>query len=74
MCGAGTLIQSEVTTTLTRGKLVVVIRDAPALVCDNCGEEYFEADVTEQLLEMVNEAAKTGIEIIVRSYNAIKVA
>lgn len=35
---------------------VVVIREVPALVCDQCGEAWIEDDVAQQLEQLVSEA------------------
>ncbi len=56
------------TITLTNGSTTLVVKNAPALVCDNCGEEYFESDVTACLLDMAEKAAKAGVEVGVRNY------
>lgn len=48
----------------------VVIKGVPAEVCDNCGEPYFDADVTRELLALVREAAAAGVVVEVRRYAA----
>ena len=58
------------TVTLTRDALTLVVKDVPALVCDNCGEEYVEDAVTARLLETAEEALKAGVQVDVRSYVA----
>ena len=35
---------------------IVVIREVPALVCDQCGEAWFEDSVAKQLEHVVSEA------------------
>jgi hypothetical protein len=32
--------------------MTLVVKDVPAQVCDNCGEEYVDADVTARLRMM----------------------
>ena len=56
------------TITMTRGSTTLVVKNAPALVCDNCGEEYFESDVTASLMDMAEKAENAGVEIGVRNY------
>ncbi|HMA71401.1 MAG TPA: type II toxin-antitoxin system MqsA family antitoxin [Xanthobacteraceae bacterium] len=38
VCKEGYTALSTVTVTLQRGNTVVIVRDAPAAVCQNCGE------------------------------------
>jgi hypothetical protein len=47
-----------------------VFRGVPALICDNCGEEYVDESVTKQLLELAEEAARSGSDIEVRDFAA----
>lgn len=35
---------------------VVVVRDVPAKVCSQCGEEWIDAEVARRLEEIVNSA------------------
>lgn len=58
------------TVTLSRELLTLVIKGVPALVCDNCGEEYVDADTTLRLQNIGEEAAKSGIQVDVRQYMA----
>ena len=56
------------TVTLTRDDTTLVVKDVPALVCDNCGEEYVESAITERLLKTAEEAVRAGVQVDVRSY------
>jgi len=40
ICKTGTTQQGTTTVTLERDTTVIVIKDVPAQVCDNCGEYY----------------------------------
>ena len=44
------------------------LKDVPALVCDNCGEEYVDSEITERLLKTAEEAVKAGLQVDVRNY------
>jgi YgiT-type zinc finger domain-containing protein len=50
--------------------MTLVVKDVPAEVCENCGERYFDEDVTRQLLEIVRTAAAEGVVVDVRRYIA----
>ncbi len=48
------------TVVLERGEATVIFKDAPARVCDNCGEEHVAAEVNEMLLRRAEEALNRG--------------
>jgi YgiT-type zinc finger domain-containing protein len=52
------------------GTTMVVFKNVPAEVCENCGEAYLDADTTRHLLHIVEEAARVGVQVDVRSYAA----
>ena len=62
------------TATLQRGDTTIVVKQVPADVCDNCGEEYLSQEISAQLLkqaeEAVEEAVKAGIQVDVRKYKS----
>jgi len=70
ICNNGTMIEGTTTITLERGSTTIVIKNTPALVCSNCGEEYIDEKVTQVLLATAEEAVRTGVEVDVRSYVA----
>lgn len=70
ICRHGDVSPGLATVTLTRGSLTLVVKDVPALVCENCGEEYVESHVTARLLETAEEALKAGVQVDVRHYIA----
>jgi len=68
VCKHGEVKNSTTTVTLERGETTLVIKDVPARVCANCGEAYFEPDVTDTLLDMLNTAVAGGVQVQVRTY------
>ena len=70
VCKHGETHQCLTTVTLTRGSTTVVFRDVPAQVCDNCGEEYIDEEVTARLLAIAEDAARSGVQVDVRDYVA----
>jgi hypothetical protein len=52
--------------------MTLVVKDVPAQVCDNCGEEYVDADVTARLQKAADDAARSGVEVEVRRYIAAR--
>ena len=70
LCKHGETRPGFATVTLTRDSMTLIVKDVPASVCDNCGEEYVESEITARLLETAENAAKDGVEVAVRSYTA----
>ncbi len=49
VCKVGDTARGTVTVTLQRGNTVVIVRDAPAAVCQNCGEYSLDKATTGKL-------------------------
>lgn len=49
---------------------IIVFKNVPALVCDQCGESYTDRDVTAKLLQIVKEEAAKGKELELIRYPA----
>jgi YgiT-type zinc finger domain-containing protein len=58
------------TVTLERDGLTLVVKQVPALVCPNCGEEYVDREVAGQLLRHAEEVARQGTQVEIRQYLA----
>ncbi len=70
ICKNGEVASGTITVTLERGQTTLVIKGVPAHICENCGEEYVDADVTAGLLATAEDAARTGVQVEVRQYAA----
>jgi YgiT-type zinc finger domain-containing protein len=62
ICKNGTTRKGKATVTLERGGSVTVIKAVPAQVCENCGEYYLDAEMTEEVLKRAGEAVDRGVE------------
>ncbi len=70
LCKHGDTKPGKVTVTLERGETIVIIKDVPADVCENCGEYYLNETVTEKILGMAEEAVKNNAEVEIRRFAA----
>ncbi len=68
ICKSGETENGTATVTLERSGLTLVVKKVPARVCGNCGEEYLDDTVAEQLFRTVEEVAGSGAEVDVRHY------
>lgn len=70
ICKQGETREGTATVTLEIGKTTLVVKQVPAKVCQNCGEEYVNEKVTSELLKQANAAASGGVHVDVREYVA----
>jgi YgiT-type zinc finger domain-containing protein len=70
ICKHGILIEGHTALTLERDGAVLVFKNAPAQVCDTCGEAYLDEAVSRNLLAAAEKAAAAGVEVDVRHYVA----
>lgn len=70
MCKQGKTEPGTTTIMLERDTTTVVFKNVPAEVCQVCGEAYLDAETTRHLLHIVEEAARVGVQLQVRSYVA----
>ena len=70
ICKQGETVPGTTTITLERDGMTLVIKNVPARVCDNCGEAYIEEDTAMRLLDLVNDAARAGVQVDIRQYVA----
>lgn len=63
ICKNGVTQDGLATVTLERHGTVVVIKNVPAQVCQNCGEYYLSEEMAREVLNRANKAAEKGAEI-----------
>ena len=66
VCGGGKTA-GRTTYSVDLGFGVVVVRNVPATVCSQCGEEWIGADIARELERLVNEARQNRHEVEVVS-------
>jgi hypothetical protein len=52
---------------------MLIVRSVAAQVCQNCGEEYINEDITATLLQQAEEAVRAGVQVTVRTYAVTQV-
>jgi YgiT-type zinc finger domain-containing protein len=70
VCKHGETKLGLATVTLERDSLTLVVKGVPAQICDNCGEEYFDEQVTRQLLETAEKEVRAGAQVEIRQFAA----
>ncbi|MCC7104396.1 MAG: type II toxin-antitoxin system MqsA family antitoxin [Chloroflexi bacterium] len=59
VCG-GTLLAQRITYTQTIGGQLYIVEDAPALVCQQCGETYLCPETVDAIQEQLEHGRATG--------------
>ena len=70
LCKNGKTEKGKVTITLERGKTVVLIKNVPADICENCGEYYLDEETTYKILAKADIAAQNNAEVEILQYAA----
>lgn len=69
ICRHGETRPGAVTVPLERGGITMIIfREVPALVGENCGGNFHDEAVTAALLKQAEQAAAAGVEIDMRRF------
>jgi YgiT-type zinc finger domain-containing protein len=69
ICG-GTKIKGTTTFTVDLGFGVVVVRNVPALVCEQCGADWIADETAEHLEKTVNDARLRHRQVEVTAYSS----
>jgi YgiT-type zinc finger domain-containing protein len=70
ICKHGQTQPGTTTVTLHRDGSVVIFKEVPADICQNCGEYYLSDDMTGHLLQQAETAIASGAEVEIRRYAA----
>jgi YgiT-type zinc finger domain-containing protein len=70
ICKNGTTKPGLATVTLLNNKTVVVIKEVPAQICNNCGHYYLADKYAENVLLIAQETTKKGVEIEVTHFKS----
>lgn len=70
ICKMGETSPGQVTVTLQRGELTVLIKNVPAQICENCGEYYLSDDITDQVLKQAEASAAKNAEVEILRFAA----
>ena len=49
--------------TLQRGDHILVIKNVPADICENCGEYYLSQEIAELMYQQAEQALERGAEV-----------
>ena len=67
MC-KGNLEMKKVNYIVDLGNTIIIVKEVPAKVCTQCGEQFFEDNIAENIERIVNDLKKIATEIAVVNY------
>jgi YgiT-type zinc finger domain-containing protein len=70
ICKTGHTHPGTTTVTLQRNNTVVVIRDVPAEICEDCGEYYLSEPTARRVYADAEETAHRHVEVEIQRYAA----
>ena len=70
ICKQGVTHKGASTITFEQKETTLVIKDVPSDICENCGETYFAAKITDRLLKVAHKIVRTGVRVDIRDYVA----
>ena len=70
VCKQGNTRKGLATIRLQRAGATFVVNDVPAEICASCGEEYFDAKVTAEVLHSTEKLALAGTQGSVRRFTS----
>ena len=68
ICKNGTLQEGKDTVTFEKNGHLIIIRDVPGEVCDNCGHFYVDSDAAIEIQKKVKKAVADGAELEILRY------
>ena len=71
LCG-GRIAPGSTTFTADIDKAVLIVREVPAQICVQCGEEWFTSEVSQQLDRLVEDMRVKGSEVEILNYQAME--
>ena len=67
MC-KGNMEEKEVNYVVNLEKTIIIIKGVPAKVCTQCGEQYFEDEIAQNIEKIVNRLKELAVEVTIINY------
>ena len=71
ICKIGQLVPQKTTAFFEIDNTTIIFKHVPALVCENCGEKYFDEEVSALLLQKAKKIANSEVELDIRDFEKI---
>lgn len=70
ICKCGLTRPGFASVTLEREGTTLLIKQVPAEICENCGEEFIGEAASTQLLQTAETAIRSGVQVELRQFAA----
>lgn len=67
MC-KGNLEEKKVNYVVDLEDAIIIIKGVPAKVCNQCGEQYFDDETSQNIEKMVNQLKELSTEVTIVNY------
>lgn len=67
MC-KGELEEKKVNYIVDLENTIIIIKEVPAKVCTQCGEQFFDDETSENIEKIVNQLKQLAIEVTIVNY------
>lgn len=68
VCKNGETRPGTTTVTFEREGLTLVMKEVPAEICNNCGEDYVDDAVAREIMALAEKMSQSGAQVDVRRY------
>ncbi len=68
ICKNGKTHPGTTTVTFEERENILVVKDVPAEICENCGEAYIEESVAGSIMDQADKMPKVAVKVDVRRY------
>jgi len=70
ICKCGHTKPGFASVTLERDAMTLLVKQVPAGICENCGEEFIDEAASVQLLSTAEAAMRDGVQVELRQFAA----
>jgi YgiT-type zinc finger domain-containing protein len=70
ICKCGHTKPGFASVTLEREAMTLLVKQVPAQICENCGEEFIDEVASVQLLSTAASAMRDGVQVELRQFAA----
>jgi YgiT-type zinc finger domain-containing protein len=68
ICKCGQTRPGFASVTLEREGMTLLVKQVPAEICENCGEEFIGEAASSQLLQTAEKAINSGVQVELRQF------
>ena len=70
ICKNGHTVPGLASVTLERQTTTLLFKEVPAHICENCGEEFIDDNISIRLLATAEASARNGVQFELRRFAA----